>query len=140
MSEPREKAEKALEGARTAALDAAEKTAQAIEGNPMSVLVGGLAVGMIAGALLPRTTQERKVLKPVGARLREGASAAMKAARDAGTAELAAAGISRTAARDQLGKLLDAVTNAATRAGEAASDAGKAAGKGSGNKGKAKDD
>lgn len=116
---------KQLESAREAALDAAERTAQAIEGNPMSVLVGGLAIGAIAGALVPRTEREGELLRPVGARLKDGAMLAIRAARDAGLSELAAAGISRDAARQQVNKLIDAVTHAATRAGEAATSAGK---------------
>jgi hypothetical protein len=52
---------------------------------------------------------------------------ALRAARDAGAAELAAAGISRDAARVQIARLIDAVSNAATRAGEAAAEPTKAA-------------
>ncbi|MGQ4828123.1 hypothetical protein, partial [Enterococcus faecalis] len=50
-----------IDTARNAALEAAEKTAQAIEGNPVAVLVGGLTVGLIAGALLPRAKTEAEV-------------------------------------------------------------------------------
>ncbi|MBY0582118.1 MAG: hypothetical protein K2P68_04265 [Sphingomonas sp.] len=110
---------KPVETVRNTALEAAERTAQAIEGNPMSVLVGGLALGVIAGALIPRSAREGELLRPLGARLKDGASAAIRAARDAGAAELASAGISSDAARQQIGKLVDAVSNAATRAGEA---------------------
>lgn len=120
---------KPIAAARTAAIDAAEKTAQAIEGNPMSVLVGGLAAGVIAGALLPRSEREGELLRPIGTRLREGAAIALKAARDAGTAELASAGLSRLAIREQITRLIDAVGQAATRAGDAASDAATKAAK-----------
>jgi hypothetical protein len=116
-----------IKAARDAALTTAERTAQAIEGNPMSVLVGGLAVGVIAGALLPRGDREAEALRPVGERLKQGAMTALRAARDAGAAELAAAGISRDAARVQIARLIDAVSNAATRAGEAAAEPTKAA-------------
>lgn len=104
--------------ARDAALNTAEKTAQVIEGNPMSVLVGGLAVGVIAGALIRRSEREAELMRPVGARLRDGTISAVKLARDAGAAELAAAGISLEAGRAQVTKLIDAVSQAATRAGE----------------------
>lgn len=117
---------KPLETARAAAADAAEKTAHAIEGNPMSVLVGGLAVGVLAGALIPRSPREGDLLRPLGHRIKQGAALAFKAARDVGIAELAQAGISRAAARAQIGKLIDTVGNAATRAGEAATHAAKA--------------
>ena len=111
---------KPIDSARSIAIDAAEKTAQAIEGNPMSVIVGGLAVGVIAGAMLPHGEREGDLLRPIGSRLKDGAKMALRAARDAGMAELAAAGISRDAARQQVSKLIDAVSQAAARAGDAA--------------------
>lgn len=120
---------KAVDTARNAAIGAAEKTAQAIEGNPMSVLVGGLAIGVIAGAMLPRSEREGTVLRPIGARLKQGFVAALKAARDTGMSELASAGISQAAAKVQVNKLLDAIGNAAARAGEAAHKAGEEAAK-----------
>lgn len=121
--EPRRKLAKPIETARHVAIDAAEKTAQAIEGNPMSVLVGGLAIGVIAGALIPRTSKEGEVLRPLGSRIKQGAMAAFKAARNVGLSELADAGISRAAAQAQVSKLIDAVGTAASRAGDAASKA-----------------
>lgn len=105
---------------------AARRTMEGIEGNPLSVLVGGIAVGVLAGTLLPRTERETEMLGPVGKKLTEGAAAAARAARDAGTAELAAAGISRDAARQQVGKLLDNVLGAVKTAGEAAARGAKA--------------
>lgn len=110
------------DGAQTAGRRAVE----GIEGNPLSVLVGGLAVGVLAGALLPKTEREAELLGPVGRKLTEGAAAAARAARDAGTAELAAAGISKTAARQQVGKLLDGVVSAVKTAGDAAAKSAKA--------------
>lgn len=105
---------------------AARRTAQGIEGNPLAVLAGGIAAGVLAGALLPRTERETELLGPVGKRLTEGATAAARAARDAGTAELIAAGISRDAARAQVGKLIDGVMTAVKTAGDAAATATKA--------------
>ncbi|MFX8377760.1 hypothetical protein ABTL70_19955, partial [Acinetobacter baumannii] len=71
-----------LDSARSTALDVAETTAQAIDGTPVAVLVGGLTVGLIAGALLPRSKTEENALRPLGSKLREGAEMAVKAARD----------------------------------------------------------
>lgn len=109
------------EGAQTAT----RRAAQGIEGNPLAVLVGGIAVGVLAGALLPKTERETEMLGPVGKKLNEGASAALRAARDAGGAELAAVGISRDAAREQVGKLFDGVMTAVKTAGDAATKAAK---------------
>ncbi len=104
---------------------APRRTAQGIDGNPLAVLAGGIAVGVLAGAMLPRTDRENELLGPVGKRLTEGAAAAARAARDAGTAELMAAGISREAARAQVGKLIDGVMTAVKTAGDAATTAAK---------------
>ena len=109
-----------LKTVRETAAVAARRTADGIDGNPLSVLVGGLAVGVLAGALLPKTDRETSLLGPVGKRLTEGASAAARAARDAGQAELVSAGISSSAAREQVGKLFDTVVSAVKNAGDAA--------------------
>lgn len=116
----------AIETVRETAAKTARRTADAIEGNPLSVLVGGLAFGVLAGALLPKTQREGEILKPVGKRITQGAGMAVKAARDAGLSELAAAGISRAAARAQVNKLFDSVVGAAKSAGDAAAKAATA--------------
>ena len=75
---------------------------------------------MLAGAVIPRTEQEGKLLGPVGKRLNDTATGAAQAARDAGKAELDALGLNRDAARDQVGKLIDGVVKALSSAGAAA--------------------
>lgn len=117
----------AVETVRETAAETARRTADTIEGNPLSVLVGGLAVGVLAGALIPKSTREVEALKPVGKRLTQGAGMAARAARDAGLAELAAAGISKDAARVQMRKLFGSVVDAAKSAGDAAAKAARTA-------------
>ena len=113
-------AEKALETTRDTAREAARRTAEGIEANPLAVLIGGVAIGVLAGAVMPRTEQEGKLLGPVGKRLNDTATGAAQAARDAGKAELDALGLNRDAARDQVGKLIDGVVKALSSAGAAA--------------------
>lgn len=113
-------AEKALETTRDTAREAARRTAEGIEANPLAVLIGGVAIGVLAGAVIPRTEQEGKLLGPVGKRLNDTATGAAQAARDAGKAELDALGLNRDAARDQVGKLIDGVVKALSSAGAAA--------------------
>jgi len=112
-----------IETVRDTAQQAVRRTVESIEDNPLSVLVGGIAVGVLAGALLPRTDRETQLLGPVGRTISQGAVAVVKAARDAGAAELVAAGISRGAAREQASKLLDGVIGAVKTAGSAAAKA-----------------
>ncbi|MES1974864.1 MAG: hypothetical protein V4472_20605 [Pseudomonadota bacterium] len=117
---PRAAAERALETTKDTAREAVRRTAAGIEANPLAVLVGGVALGVLAGAVIPRTEQEGKLLRPVGKRLTDTAAGAAQAAREAGKAELDALGLNREAARDQVGKLLDGVVKALSSAGSAA--------------------
>lgn len=115
----------AADAVKDSAAVVARRTADTIEDSPLAVLAGGLAIGVLAGALLPRTERETKVLGPVGRRVKEGAALAARAARDAGAAELANHGISRDAARDQVKKLFEQAVSAAKSAGNAAAQAGR---------------
>ncbi|MFA6113901.1 MAG: hypothetical protein WC729_07905 [Sphingomonas sp.] len=117
---PRTAAERALDTTRDTAREAVRRTAQGIEANPLAVLVGGVAIGVLAGAVIPRTEQEGKLLGPVGKRLTDTAAGAAQAAKEAGKAELDALGLNKDAARDQVGKLLDGVVKALSSAGSAA--------------------
>ncbi|MCP3733798.1 hypothetical protein M9979_02745 [Sphingomonas sp. RP10(2022)] len=109
-----------LEDAKHAATDAARRTADAIESNPLAIVAGGLAIGALAGALIPRSAKEKELLAPLGRTLGERARGAFQAAREAGTGELANAGLSKDAAKDQIKSLLQGVVKAATTAGSAA--------------------
>src|SRR4051812_11561231 len=66
-----------------------------LEPNPLALLVGGLAVGAIAGALIPTGTREREALEPIGGRIGDAARAALDAARSAGGDALSEAGLDR---------------------------------------------
>ena len=88
----------ATERARAATSDAGRRAAEAVEANPLGILVGGLAVGALAGALIPRSDKEKELLAPVGKRLGKGARAAIAAAKDAGKSELESRGFTADAA------------------------------------------
>lgn len=106
--------------ASSAANDAADRILEGVETNPLGVLAAGIAVGLAAGALLPKTKIEGRYIGTLGAALNEGALTAAKAAGEAGKAELAAVGISRIGANEQLGKLLEGFGAALRSAGTAA--------------------
>jgi hypothetical protein len=114
------KAAKALRKSRKSALETARNTADSLESNPIAVLAGGIALGAVLGALLPRSEREGQLLAPVGKRIADSTGAAAKAARDAGKAELDSLGLNKNAARDQAGKLLGGVVKALATAGAAA--------------------
>ena len=94
-----------LDDAKHVASDAARKTADALEANPLAIVAGGLAIGALAGALIPRSAKERELLAPIGRSLGERARGAVQAARDAGSSELQNAGLSKDAAKDQVKSL-----------------------------------
>ncbi|HET9511656.1 MAG TPA: hypothetical protein VFO80_10960, partial [Sphingomonas sp.] len=96
-----------LADAREAAFDRAKSAVQGLESNPVGVLVGGLTVGLIAGALIPRGAQEKKLLGTVGKRLAEGATAALVAARQTGKEQLSSAVLGRDAAKESARKVFD---------------------------------
>jgi len=119
--------ESALATARGATNDAlhetrkvAERAGKAIETNPLAVVAGGIAIGLAAGALLPKTKRETELLGPVGKRLTGVAAGAAEAAREAAKAELGTLPLSKDAAKEQVSKLLDQVAKAVSSAGEAA--------------------
>ena len=100
-----------------------QTASQGLEDNPLAMVAGGLALGVIAGALLPRTQKETQVLGQVGRQINETAREAFNAARQAGTEEL---GLSRDAAKSQAQTLMEKAQKAATTAGGAALQAAKA--------------
>lgn len=110
----------AYDGARGKAADARQRAASGIEDNPFAAVMGGLALGLIAGAMLPRTQREAQLLGPVGKGVTDAAKTAAAAARDAGKEAFDELGLNRDAVRDQVGKLFDAAVKAAGTAGDAA--------------------
>lgn len=109
--------------ARDAASDTARRTVEGIEANPLGILVGGLAVGALAGALIPRSAKEKELLAPVGKRIGDSARAAAQAAREAGQSELESRGLTADAGRDQVKTLLGGFAKALSTAGAAGAKA-----------------
>ena len=102
---------------------AREKTGQAgekIEANPLAALLGGIAIGAIAGALIPRLAKEKDLLAPLGDKIGEAARAALDAGKSAGAGALEEAGLSSDQIRAQVSKLVEQALQAANEAGTAA--------------------
>lgn len=102
------------------ARDLARRTSAGIEANPLSVLVGGVALGVLAGAFMPRSERETQLLGPVGKRLTDTAKGAVDAAKETARSEFDILGLTRVAARGQANKLLEGVLGAVASAGAAA--------------------
>jgi hypothetical protein len=103
-----------------------EKTKQVVGDlgtNPLGLLVGGIAVGALAGALIPRSAREKELLAPIGKRLGESAIAATAAAKEAGRSELGELGLTKDAARNQAKGLVEGIVKALTTAGTAGAKA-----------------
>lgn len=121
----KEQASHAYDSASEKARTLGRQASDAIETNPLGVLVGGLAVGALVGAVIPRSAKEKEMLAPLGKRVGATAAAAFAAAKDTGRSELGNLGLSKGAAKDQAKTLLSNVAKAAGTAGKAALDAGK---------------
>src|SRR5918997_4109521 len=73
---------------------AGRKTSQGIDSNPVAAVVGGLAIGAIVAALLPRTSREEELLGGVGRKINDSARQAANAAKEAGRGQLDELGLS----------------------------------------------
>lgn len=113
------------ESSREAVRGAAHQASDFAESNPLGVLAGGLALGALVGALVPRTEREKQILAPVGKKVGLAAVAAFAAAKEAGKSELADLGLTKDGAREQAKSLLQGVATAASHAGSAAAEAGR---------------
>lgn len=130
-AQARSKAEKALDTGRTKIRDgaavtrvraqAARKKAQdGLVGNPLTAVAGGLALGAIFAALLPKTQREKRLMGPVSRSVKSTAKTAAKVAGSVAKAELVALGVSSDAARKQVRDLAGKIGKAASSAGQAA--------------------
>ena len=129
LNDAYEKVTDTVVSAYSAARERASGAATGLDANPLLALLGGLAIGAIAGALAPRSEKESEMLAPVGGRIADAAKAAIDAAKTAGTEALNDAGISQDNLRTQISKLFEQLFKAAGAAGSAAAGAARDAAK-----------
>lgn len=124
-----EKTTTAYDSARETASGLRDKAALGFEENPLAALIGGLALGALAGALIPRSQREIEALAPLGERLRTAAAEATRAGREAGVAKLGELGFQKEdlldKARDVIEQAIAAARSSGTAAASAATDAAK---------------
>jgi len=116
----RERAIDAYDSARERASAATASARQGVGQAPLLALGGGLALGAIVAALLPKTRAEDKLLGSVGGRIAGSAKAAAEAARDAGREKLTELNITRDAGASAVQSLVQGLTDAAKVSGQAA--------------------
>ncbi|HEY5723267.1 MAG TPA: hypothetical protein VIT45_13185 [Allosphingosinicella sp.] len=115
----RERTATAYEEARAGALTAGRKTLDGIEANPVAAVVGGLALGALAAALLPKTRREEELLGDVGRRLNETARDAARTATERGREQIVDLGLNREGVRRKLDEFTDRAIGAVTAKGKA---------------------
>jgi hypothetical protein len=101
------------------------KTSEGIDKNPLAIVLGGIAIGAIVGALLPRTERETKVLGKAGKKLNKKARKMAEAAKAAGKDQVESLGLNGDALRLQFRELVSKAAVAVKAASQAATDAAK---------------
>jgi hypothetical protein len=101
------------------------KTSDGIDKNPLAIVLGGMAIGAIVGALLPRTERETKVLGKAGKKLNKKARRMAEAAKAAGKDQVESLGLNGDALRLQFRELVSKAAVAVKAASQAATDAAK---------------
>ena len=115
-------AQKAAKSAKATAKKATVRTSQTVESNPLAVVAGGLAIGAIIAALIPRTKREDELVGKVGKSVRATASKAAKTATATAKAQMNELGLNADAAKGQLRDIVSKISEAASSAGAAAAD------------------
>ena len=116
----RERAISAYDSARDSASAAGRKASEQFAEAPLAVLAGGVAAGAILAALLPTSRREAALLAPVTDNLRDRASAAVEAAKEAGQARLGELGLTRDAGGEAIRSIVDGATDALKASAKAA--------------------
>jgi ElaB/YqjD/DUF883 family membrane-anchored ribosome-binding protein len=107
-------------GATASATERARQTVEGIGDNPVALLAGGVALGVLVGVLLPRAAKERELLDPLGRTLAQRATAAAQAAKDAGRQEIESLVPDRDATKERVTALFGNILDAAKSAGQKA--------------------
>jgi hypothetical protein len=121
----RHRAIEAYDGAHESVAGAGRKASDAIDEAPLIALAGGLALGALLAAILPRTESETRALRPVGDKLAGTAKAAAEAAREAGTSRLAELGLTREKGAETLRSIFEGASDAAKVSAQAAVSAAR---------------
>jgi ElaB/YqjD/DUF883 family membrane-anchored ribosome-binding protein len=119
----REKTSAAYGTARARASQGRARATTTLDENPVAVLVGGLALGALVGALLPRGRRETELLSGVGGRISDTTKRVTDAARESARETIDGYGLNADSALDKVNSLFETATKAVSSIGSAAKDA-----------------
>ncbi len=105
--------------------DATDRAAETLGKAPLLALVGGLAAGALIAALLPRTRSETRLVRPYARRARDGASAAVEAARKTSRQRFEELGFNREKGKETLNNFLQGLKDTARASADAAAEAAR---------------
>lgn len=113
LTTAKDRAGELLDSARDTASQARQKTADGIDASPVAALLGGLALGALAAAVLPRTRKEDDLLGGLGGKINDTARNAASAAKEAGRDKLDELGINKESAIDKARELAQSAAGVA---------------------------
>ncbi|MDG2532817.1 hypothetical protein P6144_04100 [Sphingomonas sp. HITSZ_GF] len=98
----------------------AKEQSESLTENPYVLVAGGVALGVLIGMLVPRSSKERELLQGTGRQLADKVTGTVQAVKDAGKAEIDALLPSRDDAKERVsalfGNLVDAAKGASQKA------------------------
>lgn len=101
----RERSREIYDTARERVANAYDSSKKEIDANPAAFLIGGVAIGALLAALIPRTQREVELLGDFGRKLNDKAKDAARSARTAGIAKIDDLGMIPEAARSKVKEL-----------------------------------
>lgn len=119
----RNKTSAAYATARSRASNGRDRAVTTIDENPVVALVGGLALGALVGALLPRGRREAEMLSGIGEKINQTSRRVADAARDSARDVIDEYGLNPDSATEKVNSLLDTAAKAASSIGSAAREA-----------------
>lgn len=125
LSSAREKASDLAGSARDTATQVRQRTSDGIDASPVAALLGGLALGALAAAVLPRTRKEDDLLGDIGGKINDSARSAAQAAKDAGRDKLDELGINKDTALDKAKELAQSAAGVVKESATAAASSVK---------------
>ena len=105
---------------------AREKASSGIYANPVAALLGGLAIGGLLAAILPRTQREIELLGTYGRKLNDGARQALMSAKEEAAQKLDELGYNSENAKSKISALRGDVAEIASAAAKRARGTGQA--------------